>query len=64
MRIGIYSLHSCYWPVALAQCVRQIPGAELVMLPKTGHASFYERPALFTGIMMGFLNLQEEIVIN
>ncbi len=41
-----------------------IPGAELVMLPKTGHASFYERPALFTGIMMGFLNLQEEIVIN
>ncbi len=41
-----------------------IPGAELVMLPKTGHASFYERPALFTSILTGFINLQEDIVIN
>jgi myo-inositol 2-dehydrogenase / D-chiro-inositol 1-dehydrogenase len=36
MRVGIYSLHSCYWPVALAQCIRQIPGAELVAAAHLG----------------------------
>ena len=38
-----------------------IPGAELVMLPRTGHASFYERPDLFVSIMMGFINHHDPI---
>lgn len=38
-----------------------IPNSELVMLPKTGHAAFYERPDLFTSIMMGFINHGEAI---
>lgn len=34
-----------------------MPNAELVILPRTGHAAFYERPELFASIMMGFMNL-------
>ena len=40
-----------------------IPGAELVLLPRTGHASFYERPNLFISIMMGFVNHLEDITV-
>ncbi len=40
-----------------------IPGAELVMLPKTGHASFYERPDLFVSIVAGFVNHNDPIVL-
>ncbi len=40
-----------------------IPGAELVMLPKTGHAAFYERPDLFISIVSGFINHREPIVL-
>ena len=44
----------------LAQHIRD---AQLVMLPKTGHAAFYERPDLFVSIMMGFINHREKIVL-
>ena len=40
-----------------------IPGAELVLLPKTGHAAFYERPDLFISIVSGFINHTEPIVL-
>ncbi len=36
-----------------------IPNAQLVILPNTGHAAFYERPVLFASIMMGFLNIEQ-----
>ena len=36
MRIGMYGLHSCYWPIALARCVQGIPGAELVAAAHLG----------------------------
>ncbi len=39
---------------------KQMPNAELVVLPETGHAAFYERPYLFTSIVMGFINLPED----
>ncbi len=42
---------------------RGIQGAELVMLPRTGHAAFYERPDLFVSIMMGFFNHLQPIVL-
>jgi len=37
-----------------------MPNAELVILPETGHAAFYERPYLFSSIVLGFLNLLDE----
>lgn len=40
-----------------------IKEAELVLLPKTGHAAFYERPDLFVAVMMGFINHREKIVL-
>lgn len=42
---------------------RHIKGAELVLLPKTGHAAFYERPDLFVSILMGFINHREKIML-
>lgn len=36
MRTGIFSLHSCYWPTALAECVRRAPGAELAAAAHLG----------------------------
>lgn len=43
---------------------KHMPNAELVILPETGHAAFYERPHLFTAIMLGFINvLDEEISV-
>ncbi len=38
-----------------------IRGAEHVLLPRTGHAAFYERPDLFVSVMMGFINHRESI---
>ncbi len=38
-----------------------IKNSSHVILPKTGHAAFYERPDAFVSIMMGFVNLQETI---
>lgn len=37
----------------------RMPNAELIILPETGHAAFYERPYVFTAIMLGFINLTE-----
>jgi pimeloyl-ACP methyl ester carboxylesterase len=43
---------------------QHMPNAELVILPETGHAAFYERPRLFTSIVLGFINLlDDEIVV-
>jgi len=39
----------------------RLPNAELVVLPKTGHASFYERPDLFTALLTGFISHREQI---
>jgi pimeloyl-ACP methyl ester carboxylesterase len=33
-----------------------ISGAELIFLPNCGHASMYEKPALFTTLILGFIN--------
>lgn len=38
---------------------QKLPNAQLVLLPDTGHAAFYERPVLFASIMMGFLNIEQ-----
>ena len=37
-----------------------IAGSDLVLLPSTGHASMYERPALFVSLLTGFANSQLE----
>lgn len=34
-----------------------ISNSELVVLPNTGHASMYERPVLFTSLVLGFVNM-------
>ena len=36
-----------------------IKGSELVMLPNTGHASMYERPAVFASLVLGYINLEQ-----
>lgn len=38
---------------------KNIPGAELVKIPGSGHASMYERPLLFTTLVLGFLNVKD-----
>lgn len=40
-----------------------IRNAKHVILPKTGHAAFYERPDLFVSVMMGFINHRESITL-
>lgn len=37
-----------------------MPNAQLVILPETGHAAFYERPYLFTALVLGFINLLDK----
>lgn len=44
------------------QMVKLMPNAELVILPDTGHASFYERPLLFTSLLMGFIHAEEAAI--
>ena len=39
--------------------VDKMTNAQLIMLPKTGHASFYERPIIFLSILKGFINLEK-----
>lgn len=36
-----------------------MPHAELVILPNTGHAAFYERPGLFAALVTGFFSLPD-----
>lgn len=36
-----------------------IPNADLIILPNTGHASFYERPIVFVALVMGFVNMDK-----
>lgn len=36
-----------------------ISTSELVVLPNTGHASMYERPVLFTTLVLGFINTEQ-----
>jgi len=33
--------------------------SDYVMLPKTGHGSMYERPALFTALTLGYINASD-----
>lgn len=37
-----------------------IKNSELVVLPNTGHASMYERPMLFTTLVLGFINIEQK----
>lgn len=37
-----------------------IRSSEFVVLPETGHASMYERPVLFTALVLGFVNLEQK----
>ena len=39
---------------------KNMPNAELVILPDTGHAAFYERPYFFVSIVLGSINLSDE----
>ncbi len=41
----------------------RVKDAQHVVLPKTGHAAFYERPDLFSAILMGFVNHDGPIVL-
>ncbi len=44
--------------------VSLMPDAEMIILPETGHAAFYERPYLFTSLVLGFINgLDAEITV-
>lgn len=38
-----------------------LPHAELVLLPKTGHATFYERPDLFMALLLGFFSHRKPV---
>lgn len=43
---------------------QQIPNSHYVILPETGHASMYERPLLFTSLILGFVNvIQTDFII-
>ena len=35
--------------------------ADMVLLPKTGHATFYERPDLFMALLLGFFSHRQPI---
>lgn len=40
-----------------------LPNSELVIIPDSGHAIMYEKPNLFTMLILGFLALDKDIVI-
>lgn len=42
--------------------VSLMPNAELIILPDTGHAAFYERPLVFISLLTGFINAEDVIV--
>jgi pimeloyl-ACP methyl ester carboxylesterase len=50
-------------PEEQAYLADHLPNAQLVLLPKTGHAAFYERPDLFTALLTGFLSHREAIAL-
>ena len=35
---------------------KEIKNSELIILPETGHGAMYERPLLFTSLILGFIN--------
>jgi pimeloyl-ACP methyl ester carboxylesterase len=37
----------------------RIPGSEWIKIPVAGHASMYERPLLFTTLVLGFVNVRD-----
>lgn len=43
-------------PIEQQTMVDLLPNAHHVLLPNTGHASMYERPLLFTSLVLGFVN--------
>jgi 3-oxoadipate enol-lactonase len=40
---------------------QHIINSELVILPGVGHASMYERPMLFTSLVIGFINVKQTV---
>lgn len=52
-------------PVFEQQLIQKhIPNSELVIIPECGHASMYEKPELFTSLSLGFINSDQEKIIN
>ena len=48
-------------PRKYSECIaREIPGADLVVVPGAGHAVCLEKPALFNSILLGFLAVNKE----
>lgn len=46
------------------ELVKRIQGCEWIKIPGAGHASMYEKPLLFTSLVLGFINaLQTEFTI-
>ncbi len=41
----------------------RIPNAEMIILPKVGHASMYEKPVLFVSLILGFVNAKEHPIL-
>jgi len=37
-----------------------LPNAHMVILPKVGHASMYEKPLLFVSLILGFINTKDD----
>ena len=40
---------------------QHLPHADMVLLPKTGHATFYERPDLFMAMLLGFFSHRKPV---
>ena len=36
--------------------VSHLPNCQYVLIPGCGHASMYEKPVIFTSLVLGFLN--------
>ena len=42
----------------------KLQNSNLVIIPECGHASMYEKPELFTSLVLGFINnIQEELIV-
>ena len=37
-----------------------IKNSEMVIIPKCGHASMYEKPMLFSSLVLGWINVKDE----
>lgn len=57
----IASTHDYLTPVFEQEYIKEkITDSELVVIPNCGHASMYEKPKLFTSLILGFINSNQE----